>query len=46
MTTAAPKYDPKALAVGRAPQVLHETGAEDVILFGSRARGDYRAAEL
>ena len=40
MTTAAPKYDPKALAVGRA--VLHETGAEDVILFGSRARGDYR----
>lgn len=40
MATEAPKYDPKALAVGRA--VLRETGAEDVILFGSRARGDYR----
>ena len=40
MTTAAAKYDPKALAVGQA--VLRETGAEDVILFGSRARGDYR----
>ncbi len=40
MTTAAVKYDPKALAVGQA--VLRETGAEDVILFGSRARGDYR----
>ena len=34
------KYDARALAVGRA--VLRETGAEDVILFGSRARGDYR----
>jgi hypothetical protein len=33
-------YDPRALAVGQA--VLRETGAEDVILFGSRARGDYR----
>ncbi len=32
-------FDRKALAVGRA--VLAETGAEDVILFGSRARGDY-----
>ncbi len=40
MTTAAVKYDAKALAVGQA--VLRETGAEDVILFGSRARGDYR----
>ena len=40
MTTAAVKYDPKALAVGQA--VLRETEAEDVILFGSRARGDYR----
>ena len=40
MTTAAAKYDPKALAVGQA--VLRETEAEDVILFGSRARGDYR----
>lgn len=40
MTTAATGYDPKALAVGRT--VLHATGAEDVILFGSRARGDYR----
>ena len=40
MTTAAVKYDPKAMAVGQA--VLRETGAEDVILFGSRARGDYR----
>ena len=40
MTTAAVRYDPKALAVGQA--VLRETGAEDVILFGSRARGDYR----
>ena len=40
MTTATAKYDPKALAVGQA--VLRETEAEDVILFGSRARGDYR----
>lgn len=40
MTTAAAKYDPKALAVGQA--VLRETEAEEVILFGSRARGDYR----
>ena len=40
MTTAAAKYDTRALAVGRA--VLRETEAEDVILFGSRARGDYR----
>ena len=40
MTTAAVKYDPKALAVGQA--VLRETEAEEVILFGSRARGDYR----
>jgi predicted nucleotidyltransferase len=40
MTTEAAKYDPRALAVGQA--VLRETGAEDVILFGSRARGDYR----
>ena len=34
------KYDARALAVGQA--VLRETGAQDVILFGSRARGDYR----
>ena len=40
MTTAGVKYDTKALAVGRA--VLSETAAQDVILFGSRARGDYR----
>ena len=40
MTTAAVRYDTRALAVGQA--VLRETGAEDVILFGSRARGDYR----
>ena len=40
MTTASVKYDSRALAVGQA--VLRETGAEDVILFGSRARGDYR----
>ena len=40
MTTSAVKYDTRALAVGQA--VLRETGAEDVILFGSRARGDYR----
>ena len=33
-------YDPNALALGRAVQA--ETGAEEVILFGSRARGDYR----
>ncbi len=33
-------YDNNALAVGQA--VLRETGAQDVILFGSRARGDYR----
>ena len=40
MTTTAARYDPKALAVARAVQ--RETGAEGVILFGSRARGDYR----
>lgn len=40
MATATVKYDARALAVGQA--VLRETGAEDVILFGSRARGDYR----
>lgn len=40
MTTASVKYDTRALAVGQA--VLRETGAQDVILFGSRARGDYR----
>ena len=40
MATAGVKYDPRALAVGQA--VLRETGAEDVILYGSRARGDYR----
>ena len=40
MTTAAVKYDSRALAVGQA--MLRETGAVDVILFGSRARGDYR----
>ena len=40
MTTAAVKYDKRALTVARA--VLRETGAQDVILFGSRARGDYR----
>ena len=34
------KFDRNALAVGRF--VLEETGAEDVILFGSRARGCYR----
>lgn len=39
MTSATVKYDKMALAVGQA--VLRETGAEDVILFGSRARGDY-----
>ena len=33
------KYDSKALAVGQA--VLRDTDAEDVILIGSRARGDY-----
>ena len=33
-------YDRSALLVGQA--VLAETGAENVILFGSRARGDYR----
>ena len=32
-------YDPKALAVARA--VAGAVDAEDVILFGSRARGDY-----
>ena len=35
-----PDYDRKAILVGQS--VLAETGAEDVILFGSRARGDYR----
>ena len=39
MTTATVKYDTRALAVGRA--VLQDTAAETVILFGSRARGDY-----
>ena len=34
-------YDANALAVALA--VLRESGADDVILFGSRARGDYRA---
>ena len=34
-------YDANALAV--AQTVLRETGADEVILFGSRARGDYRA---
>ena len=34
-------YDANALTVAQA--VLRETGADDVILFGSRARGDYRA---
>ncbi len=33
------QYDGNALAVGQA--VLRDTAAEDVILFGSRARGDY-----
>ena len=33
------KHDSNALAVGQA--VLLDTAAEDVILFGSRARGDY-----
>ena len=33
-------YDRRALAVGRAVQ--QATGAAPVILFGSRARGDYR----
>ncbi len=33
------KYDSNALAVGQA--VLRDTAAEDVILIGSRARGDY-----
>ena len=33
-------YDAKALAV--AQTVLRESGADNVILFGSRARGDYR----
>ena len=40
MTTAFVKYDSRALEVGQA--VLRETGAEDIILYGSRARGDYR----
>ena len=35
-----PVFDRRALQVGRF--VLAETGADDVILFGSRARGDYR----
>ena len=38
---AAAGYDANALAVGQA--VLRATEAQDVILFGSRARGDYRA---
>ena len=33
-------YDANALAVAQA--VLRESGADDVILFGSRARGDHR----
>ena len=37
---AAAGYDANALAVGQA--VLRATGAQEVILFGSRARGDYR----
>lgn len=40
MTAADVKCDRMALSVGQA--VLRETGAENVILFGSRARGDYR----
>ena len=38
-TVAPGKYDVNALAVGQA--VLRDTDAADVILFGSRARGDY-----
>ena len=38
-TPASAKHDSKALAVGQA--VLRDTAAEDLILFGSRARGDY-----
>ena len=38
-TLAPPPYDPKALAVARA--VAGAVDAEAVILFGSRARGDY-----
>ena len=38
---AIPTYDPKALAVARA--VAGAVDAEAVILFGSRARGDYHA---
>ena len=34
------KFDRSALEVGQF--VLEKTGAEDAILFGSRARGDYR----
>ena len=40
MTTAAVRYDANALALGQ--WVMRETGAEIAILFGSRARGDYR----
>ena len=35
-----PDYDRKAILVGQS--VLAETGAADVILFGSRSRGDHR----
>ncbi len=38
-TSASAKHDSKALAVGQA--VLRDTAAENLILFGSRARGDY-----
>ena len=40
MTTATVRYDANALALGQ--WVMRETGAEIAILFGSRARGDYR----
>ena len=40
MTTATVKYDANALTLGQ--WVMRETGAEIAILFGSRARGDYR----
>jgi HEPN domain-containing protein len=40
MSQSAATYDRNALLVGQA--VMAETGAEDVILFGSRARGDFR----
>ena len=39
MSQRTVSYDHNALLVGRA--VLAETSAEDVILFGSRARGDF-----